>query len=123
MRKLTKQQQQVALLGVALAIIVGVLLWFYRDNFLPHPTGQATLLAPFSKLTVPMLGPSTCQDDKTPCAVSADCAKAEGTALCTYPLYKRDDFKALRRFGDVPVRAMDTEGSREPFSADSNKAP
>ncbi len=97
MQKLKKEQQQVVLLVAVLAIIVGVLVWFYRDKFLPHPTGEATLLAPPSRLTIP---------------------RASGDKL-----YERDDFKALKRFADVPVRALQTDGSQDPFISDSKQVP
>lgn len=97
MQKLKKEQQQVVLLVAVLVIIVGVLAWFYRDKFLPRPTGEATLLAPPARLTIP---------------------RASGDAL-----YEREDFKGLKRFADVPVRALQTEGSQDPFITDSKQVP
>lgn len=97
MPKLKKEQQQVVILAVVLVVIVGVLGYFYRDKFLPRPTGEVILLAPTMRLTIP---------------------RASGDKL-----YERDDFKALKRFADVPVRALQTEGSPEPFITDSKQAP
>ena len=79
-----------------LAIIAIALLYMYRDKLLPRPTGEAVLLAPPPRLTIPRGG----GDD----------------------LYEREDFKTLKRFGDVPVRPLDTSGSPEPFITDTEQA-
>jgi hypothetical protein len=97
MQKLTKEQQQVAVLAAVLVVIVAVLGWYYRDKFLPHPSGEAALLAPPARLTIP---------------------RANGDDL-----YGRDEFKGLKRFADVPVRALQTEGSPEPFITDTKQVP
>ncbi|HTM68431.1 MAG TPA: hypothetical protein VL426_03970 [Candidatus Binatia bacterium] len=119
MAKLKKEQQQVVMLVVVLVIIAGVLIYFYRDKFLPRPTGEAVLLTPPPRMTVPPAPPGTCQDDKTPCANDEACKAVSGTPSCTNPLYKRDDFKSLKRFGDVPVRPLETGGSPEPFASET----
>jgi hypothetical protein len=91
--KMNKEKQQVVMLVAVLAIIVVVLLFFYRDRFLPRPTGEAVLLAPPPRMSVPA-------------AAGADA------------LYERKDFKALKRFGNVPVRPLGTSGSPDPFFTD-----
>lgn len=121
MTKLKKEQQQVAVLVTVLVTIVGVMLYMYRDKFVPIPSGEAIMLPPATRITVPRTS-GTCQDDKTACASDADCAKLSGTATCTDPLYKRDEFKSLKRFGDVPVRPLETAGSPEPFITDTEEA-
>jgi len=84
-----KEQQQIVMLVAVLGIIGIVLVFFYRDKFLPRPTGEAVLVAPPPRLNIPPAGGDT--------------------------LYEREDFKALKRFGDVPVRPLETGGSSEPF--------
>lgn len=91
--KMNKEKQQVVVLIGVLVVIVVVLLYFYRDKFLPRPAGEAVLLAPPPRMAIPR----------------ADGAEA---------LYERKDFKALKRFGDVPVRPLGTGGSPDPFLAD-----
>lgn len=91
--KMNKEKQQVVMLVAVLGIIVVVLLFFYRDKFLPRPTGEAVLLAPPPRMTVPA-------------AIGADA------------LYERKDFRALKRFGDMPVRPRGASGSTDPFLAD-----
>lgn len=94
MAKMKKEQQQIVMLVAVLGIIAVVLIFFYREKFLPRPTGEAVLLAPPPRLQIPPGG---------------------GDAL-----YERDDFKALKRFGDVPVRPLETGGSPEPFVSESD---
>lgn len=118
MAKMKKEQQQVALLVAVLVIIAGVILYFYRDKFLPRPSGEAVLLTPPPRMTVPQAPPNTCQDGKTPCATADACKTLPGTPSCN-TLYDRDDFKSLKRFGDVPVRPLETGGSSEPFVSET----
>jgi hypothetical protein len=91
--KLKKEQQQVYMLVGVLAVILVVIVYLYRDKLLPRPAGEAVLLAPPPRMAVP---------------------RADGAAA----LYDRKDFKALKRFGDVPVRPLGTGGSPDPFLAD-----
>lgn len=94
--KMNKEKQQVMMLVGVLVVILVVLLYFYRDKFLPRPAGEAVLLAPPPRMSVPR----------------ADGAEA---------LYERKDFKALKRFGDIPVRPLGTSGSPDPFLADDTQ--
>jgi len=91
MPTLSKEQQQVAMLGVIMAIIAGVGLWYFRASILPQPDGLAGM---------PVIGageyvPSVDQQE----------------------VYARKDFKALRRFGDLPVRPRGA-GNPDPFIPD-----
>lgn len=92
--KLSKEKQQVIALGTVLAIIVVVLLYFYRDKLLPRPTGEETALPPSS----PRLSLPTTLEDK---------------------IYDRADYRALKQFGDVPVRPLGGSGSPNPFVSEA----
>jgi hypothetical protein len=91
LKKLTKEQQQVALLAAVGVIIVGVLAWFYGGALLPKPTGTQTLPPSLSEMSFP-----------------------QGNEQA---LYARPDFQALHRFGSVPVRPTGPTGSPDPFAA------
>ena len=70
-------------------------MWNHAASGMLRPT-LVVLLAPPPRMTVPRGG----GDD----------------------LYGREDFKTLKRFGDVPVRPLETSGSPEPFITDTEKA-
>lgn len=92
--KMKKEQQQVVALGVILGIIVVVLLYFYRDKLLPHPSGEEGGLPP----SAPRLSLPTSLDDK---------------------IYERPEYKTLKQFGDVPVRPLGGSGSPNPFVSEA----
>lgn len=89
MARSKKQQRQIIMLSVVSVIIVGVLVYFYRDKLLPKPQGQAAVLTPPPRMVIPQ-------------------PNAE-------ELYKREDYKNLKHFGETPVRPIAGQGSREPF--------
>jgi hypothetical protein len=73
-----KERLQVSALGTVLAIILGVVGYLNRESILPKPTaGDAGLAAP-ARILIPESLPTG--------------------------IFERDDFKALRRFGNVPVK-------------------
>jgi hypothetical protein len=94
MAKMKKEQQQVLMLSVVLGLIGAVLLYFYWDKLLPRPEGEE-LAPPPARLLVPGV------DDKA--------------------FYERQDFRSLKAFGDVPVRALPGNGSPDPFKSEEKK--
>ncbi len=94
--KMKKEQQQVLALGAILAIIVVVLLYFYRDKLLPRASGDDAALPPSS----PRLSLPTTLEDK---------------------IYDRIEYKSLKQFGDVPVRALGGAGSPNPFVSEAQR--
>lgn len=94
MAKMKKEQQQVIMLSAVLGLIGAVMLYFYRENLLPRPKGGEAA-APAARLSLPAEG---------------------GKAL-----YERPDFRSLKVFGDVPVRALPGAGSPDPFVNDGMK--
>jgi len=89
----SKEKQQIIALSVVLAIIVGVIAYFYRDKLLPAPTGGTALPPPSVRVQVPA---------------------AEGFKT----LFDRADYKSLKQFGNVPVRAMGG-GNDDPFEPEA----
>lgn len=89
---LTKEQQQIAMLAVLLAVIVGVLVYLYHDKMLPSPVndGYPVTLRPHMELNIVNPG----------------------------DMFERPDFKNLRSFGDVPVKVLPGNGNPDPFSVD-----
>jgi hypothetical protein len=83
---MNKQQSQVAALIAVLVVIVGVIAAFYWRELLPTPNaeGQAAPTAP----------------------TRLDLGAADAERL-----FRRDDFKSLGTFGDVPVKVLPTEGN------------
>lgn len=84
-----KEQQQIVILGVVLVLIVGGLLYVYRESILPKPvvTEDAGLVAP-PRMEVP----SQVEQD----------------------VFTRPDFVDLVEFGDVPVKPLQ-KGSTKMF--------
>lgn len=84
-----KEQQQVSLLVAVLVIIFGALGFFYRGVWLPRAViTDGGGLAPPPRIDVP----ATLSDE----------------------VFNRQDFRALKKFGDVPVRSQ-VKGSKELF--------
>lgn len=83
-----KEQQQLFILGGIVIVFIGVMLYMYRDKFLPVAGGP--VYAPVSRAALP----------------SSNRLDA---------LLERPDFKELKSFGDVPVRSGKT-GSEDPFA-------
>lgn len=91
MKKLTKEQQQVAALVGVLAIIVLVVLYFYWPELLPKAVNDQP---------PPPAAPTRLNVSKSD----------------YQPLFKREDFLRLNVFGDVPVKVLPSEGNSAPFS-------
>jgi len=87
--KSKKEQQQIVMLGVVLALIGAVLLYSYGSRLIPQPLAGEAPPPEGKRIVIP---PSA------------------GNAL-----YERADFKSLRQFGDVPVKPLRSGGSAEPF--------
>jgi hypothetical protein len=83
-----KEKKQAIILAVTLAGIVGALLYFYRTAFFPQPVR----LSP--DLPVPQRLREYAGSDE---------------------VMRRDDFQALERFGDVPVRPVAPSQSSTPL--------
>jgi hypothetical protein len=94
MKKLKKEQQQILMLGTILGIIIIVLVYFYRDKFLPKPSGEGVALPP----AAPRLSLPASLDEK---------------------IYDRTEYRSLKQFGDVPVRALGNQGSPNPFISEA----
>jgi len=88
-KSLTKEQQQIAMLGIVLAIIIGVLAYMYYDKFLPTPVNPGVPVSVQPHLNLKSADPTE--------------------------LFKRPDFRSLRGFGEVPVRVLSGEGNGNPF--------
>jgi hypothetical protein len=84
-----KERTQVIMLVGLLVVLLGALGYFYRDRLLPKSTVGAKGYASPTRLVLPVV-------DKD------------------MGLFQRDDFKKLRQFGSVPVKAVQT-GPNNPF--------
>ncbi len=89
MEKPTKQQQQIIMLAAVLLVILGVLVYSFRDRFLPHPIAGDSLPEASVRMTFPEINLGV--------------------------LFDRADFSRLRPYGDVPVRAEIGTGNPNPF--------
>lgn len=87
--KMDKRKQQVVALVIVLALIVGSLFVFYWRNLLPQPVGGEA--PPAAK---PRLDIGAANYDQ---------------------LFKRDDFRRLSAFGDVPVKVLPADGNPNLF--------
>jgi hypothetical protein len=81
---------QLVLLGGVLLVIALVLGYFYADALLPAPVGGGD--GPTSRVQLSL--------------EQADAAR----------LIEREDYRYLRAFGEVPVRAFAGEGNPRPFA-------
>ncbi len=78
------------MLGVLVAVIIGVALYANREAFMPElDTGPSIVIAPVTRQTLPMKG---AYDD----------------------LFDSVTFKSLKAFGDIPVTPGKL-GSEDPF--------
>ena len=84
-----KDTRQRIMLYATLVVMVVAAAVLLRDRFIPTPIGGA-----LPSSTVERLQPFSA---------------VEGT------IFDRQDFKDLRRFGDVPVKPVHGGGSRQPF--------
>ncbi len=84
----SKAQRQTAILAAILGAILLVLAFFYRDQFIPQPETQPSSAA-VARLVIPA---------------------SDVNALTT-----RDDFRALKRFGVIPVQPALGQGNPAPF--------
>lgn len=90
MKKDKKQQQQIVMLSLVVAIIVGVIAYFYWPVLLPVAVTDGSVPNP----SAPRLNVSTGEYGK---------------------LLDRQDFRGLEAFGDVPVKVLPSSGNPKPF--------
>lgn len=84
-----KEKQQIIVLGVLLAVILGAVAYYYRGSLLPQPSGGAQTYTPPPRVELPTIKTAT-------------------------DLFQRTDYKTLRQFGSIPVKAVST-GPNNPF--------
>lgn len=84
-----KEKMQVLALVGLLVVLLGALGYFYRDQLIPRSTTGAKGYKSPTRLVLPVID----QD---------------------MGLFQREDFKKLRQFGSVPVKAVQA-GPNNPF--------
>ncbi|KPJ85505.1 hypothetical protein AMJ57_02900 [Parcubacteria bacterium SG8_24] len=97
-----KEKKQIAALGVILVVILGIMGYMYRDRLLPAPSAVAP--APAAVI---------------PGAVEADLV----AGIDIYRLLiARSDYKSLKQYGDIPVRAT-VKGTERIFGPENGTNP
>jgi len=86
-----KEKKQVMILGALMVVGLLILGYVFRDKLLPAPIKGSDAYAPAQRLEIP----------------STEAAE---------DLFKRDDYKNLHQFGNVPVTAAPTTSPVNPFA-------
>ncbi|MFH1046923.1 MAG: hypothetical protein V1738_01350 [Patescibacteria group bacterium] len=89
---MTKEQKQIIMLAILLCGIIGVLIYFNLDRFLPKVVGGSAILPATTRINI---------------------STAEADAL-----FERQDYLELQEFGQVPVRPMGL-GNNTPFRSET----